>query len=121
MVTPVITFYETLNKAMTMTTKVAIIGLGIMGQRMLTHMRRHQNFEPDYLWDPDQSACQQAIISDPQSHVMDSAIDAINKAELVYLACPPAVRGPVDFLALLLLALNCALLTMGSHTLYGLA
>jgi 3-hydroxyisobutyrate dehydrogenase-like beta-hydroxyacid dehydrogenase len=41
---------------MTMTTKVAIIGLGIMGQRMLTHMRRHPNFKPDYLWDPDQSA-----------------------------------------------------------------
>ena len=75
-----------------MATKVAIIGLGIMGQRMLTHMRLHRNFEPDYLWDPDQSACLQATILDQQSKVMDSASDAINKADLVYLACPPAVR-----------------------------
>ena len=77
-----------------MTTKVAIIGLGIMGQRMLTHMRLHHDFEPDYLWDPDESACHQAIILDPQSKVMDSASDAISKADLVYLACPPAVREP---------------------------
>ena len=81
-------------KATTMTTKVAIIGLGIMGQRMLTHMRLHHDFEPDYLWDPDESACHQAIILDPQSKVMDSASDAISKADLVYLACPPAIREP---------------------------
>ena len=36
--------YKTLDKAMTMTTKVALIGLGILGQRMPTHMPRHQNF-----------------------------------------------------------------------------
>ena len=77
-----------------MTVKVAIIGLGIMGQRMLTHMRLHHNFEPNYLWDPDQSACHQATILDPQSKIMDSANDAISKADLVYLACPPTVREP---------------------------
>jgi len=74
--------------------KVAIIGLGIMGQRMLTHMRLHHNFEPNYLWDPDQSACHQATTLDPQSKIMNSADDAISKADLVYLACPPAVREP---------------------------
>ena len=77
-----------------MAIKVAIIGLGIMGQRMLTHMRLHQNFEPDYLWDPDESACHQAMVLDPQSKIMNSASDAISKADLVYLACPPAVREP---------------------------
>ena len=77
-----------------MTTKVAIIGLGIMGQRMLAHMRLHRDFKPDYLWDPDQSACHQATLLDPQSKIMDSASDAIGKADLVYLACPPAVREP---------------------------
>ena len=56
MVKPVITVYETLEKAMKMITKVAITGLDIMGQRMFTYMRRHPNFELDYLWDPDQSA-----------------------------------------------------------------
>ena len=29
---------------MTMTTKVALTGLGMSGQRMPTHLRRHQNF-----------------------------------------------------------------------------
>ena len=82
-----------------MTVKVAIIGLGIMGQRMLTHMRLHHNFEPNYLWDPDQSACQQTTILDPQSKIMDSANDAISKADLVYLACPPAVREPYALVA----------------------
>ena len=77
-----------------MTTKVAIIGLGIMGQRMLAHMRLHRDFKPDYLWDPDKSACHQATLLDPQSKIMDSASDAIGKADLVYLACPPAVREP---------------------------
>ena len=77
-----------------MAIKVAIIGLGIMGRRMLSHMRRHNNFEPDYLWDPNQSACQRAKLLDSKSYIMDSASDAISKADLVYLACPPAVREP---------------------------
>ena len=75
-----------------MAIKVAIIGLGIMGRRMLSHMRRHKNFEPDYLWDPNQSACQRATLLDTKSCIMDSASDAISQADLVYLACPPAVR-----------------------------
>ena len=75
-----------------MKVRVAIIGLGIMGQRMLTHMRLHHNFEPHYLWDPDQSACHQATILDPQSKIMDRANDAINKDELVYLDCQQTVR-----------------------------
>ena len=78
---------------MTMTTKVAIIGLGIMGQRMLKHMRRHPNFEPNYLWDPDQSTCQKVATLDLQSQIMETASDAISEADLVYLACPPAVRN----------------------------
>ena len=75
-----------------MAIKVAIIGLGIMGRRMLSHMRRHKNFEPDYLWDPNQSACQRATLLDSKSCITDSASDAIRQADLVYLACPPAVR-----------------------------
>lgn len=77
-----------------MAIKVAIIGLGIMGRRMLSHMRRHNNFEPDYLWDPNQSACQRAKLLDSKSYIMGSASEAISKADLVYLACPPAVREP---------------------------
>ena len=73
-------------------TKVAIIGLGIMGRRMLQHMRIHDKFEPNYLWDPDKIACEKAIEVDTESKIMDSPEEAINAADLVYLACPPKVR-----------------------------
>ena len=47
-----------------MTTNVAIIGLGIMGTRMLQHMRKHEEFNPNYLWDPNPIACEKAIKQD---------------------------------------------------------
>lgn len=75
-----------------MTIKVAIIGLGIMGTRMLTHMRLHQKFEPDYLWDPNPTACENALKLDNHCSIMKSADEGIEKADLVYLACPPTVR-----------------------------
>ena len=72
--------------------KVAIIGLGIMGRRMLEHMRKHEKFEPNFLWDPDKSACEKAIEIDTEAKIMDSPEEAIDAADLVYLACPPKVR-----------------------------
>ncbi|MDC3170207.1 Gfo/Idh/MocA family oxidoreductase [Paracoccaceae bacterium] len=72
--------------------KVAIIGLGIMGRRMLQHMRIHEKFEPNYLWDPDKNACQKAIEIDSEASIMNSPEEAIDAADLVYLACPPRVR-----------------------------
>ena len=72
--------------------KVAIIGLGIMGRRMLQHMRLHEKFEPNYLWDPDKNACLKAIEVDSEAKIMNSSEEAINAADLVYLACPPKVR-----------------------------
>ena len=72
--------------------KVAIIGLGIMGRRMLQHMRIHEKFEPNYLWDPDKNACQEAIEIDNDAKIMSSPEEAIDAADLVYLACPPRVR-----------------------------
>ena len=74
--------------------KVAIIGLGIMGRRMLKHMRLHPDFKPDFLWDLDKNACELALKDDPNSTIMESATDAIQAADLVYLACPPLVRKP---------------------------
>ena len=40
--------------------KTGIIGLGIMGRRMLEHMHRHAEFAPTALWDPNADACAQA-------------------------------------------------------------
>ena len=75
-----------------MIVKVAIIGLGIMGRRMLEQMRKHEKFEPNFLWDPDKNACEKAIEIDAEAKIMDSPEEAIDAADLVYLACPPKVR-----------------------------
>ena len=40
-----------------MTHKVSIIGLGVMGQRMLTNMTDHDQFTVVVAWDPDSAAC----------------------------------------------------------------
>ena len=75
-----------------MTTNVAIIGLGIMGTRMLQHMRKHKEFNPNYLWDPSPIACEKAKKQDSEAKIMKNADEAIEMADLVYLACPPSVR-----------------------------
>ena len=75
-----------------MVIKVAIIGLGIMGRRMLQHMRIHENFEPNYLWDPNKSACEKATAIDLEAKIMGGPEQAIDAADLVYLACPPMAR-----------------------------
>ena len=74
-----------------MTTNVAIIGLGIMGTRMLQHMRKHKEFNPNYLWDPNPIACERANKLDSETKIMKNADEAIELADLVYLACPPTV------------------------------
>ncbi len=71
---------------------VAIIGLGIMGRRMLEHMVLHAGYNPVALWDPDPNACHDAQIIAPGAQVTTSAQVAIAAADLVYLACPPGPR-----------------------------
>jgi predicted dehydrogenase len=59
---------------------------------MLTHMRRHEGFAPDLLWDPSAEACKAAKAEAPEAEIAASAEAAIAGAELVYLACPPVPR-----------------------------
>lgn len=80
-----------------MTQKTAIIGLGIMGRRMLEHMQRHEGFDPCLLWDPDSAACAAALALAPGASIASDAQAAMDAADLVYLACPP---GPRKTLAL---------------------
>lgn len=75
-----------------MTVKTAIIGLGIMGRRMLEHMELHQGYVPVALWDPDPVACAAAQAIAPGAQIAASAEAAIGAADLVYLACPPVPR-----------------------------
>ncbi len=75
-----------------MTVRTAIIGLGIMGRRMLEHMVAHEGYEPALLWDPDAGACAAARDLAPGAEIAQSAEDAIAGADLIYLACPPVPR-----------------------------
>lgn len=75
-----------------MAIRTAIIGLGIMGRRMLEHMLLHDGFSPDVLWDPDPESCRLAAEIAPDAQIMARAEDAIAAADLVYLACPPVPR-----------------------------
>jgi predicted dehydrogenase len=59
----------------------------------------HDQFAPDFIWDPDAAACQQAQLIAPNAMIMDSAEAAIAAADLVYLACPPMPRKTYALLA----------------------
>lgn len=72
--------------------KTAIIGLGIMGQRMLGSMVDHEGYDPVAIWDPDPAACVAAEALAADAEVVTSSEEAIARADLVYLACPPAPR-----------------------------
>ena len=75
-----------------MAVKTAIIGLGIMGRRMLEHMLPHEEFAPVAMWDPAPEACAEAQRLAPGVPLAASAEAAMTAADLVYLACPPVPR-----------------------------
>ena len=75
-----------------MTHKTAIIGLGIMGRRMLDNLLVHPEFEVTGLWDPSPDALAKAREIAPDAPIAETAEAAIADADMVYLACPPAPR-----------------------------
>lgn len=82
-----------------MAIKTAIIGLGIMGQRMLAEMQAHPGFAPDLIWDPAPQRDALAGAMAQGAHLADSAEAAVAGADLVYLACPPGPRRDYALLA----------------------
>lgn len=72
--------------------KLAIIGLGIMGRRMLDNAVHHAAFEVSGVWDPspDSVAKTRAMLPDVAAAVTAEA--AMQGADVVYLACPPGPR-----------------------------
>ena len=63
-----------------------------MGQRMLEHMLLHPSYDVTAIWDPDPNACASAQKIAPHVKISDGPEDAIARADLVYLACPPIPR-----------------------------
>lgn len=72
--------------------KTAIIGLGIMGRRLLENLLVHPEFEAVALWDPSEASCAKAREIAPDAAIVDNAEAAIAAADVVYLACPPVPR-----------------------------
>ena len=77
---------------MTKINRAAIIGLGIMGRRMLENMIIHPSFEPVALWDPSEAASKAAAAMAPGAVITADAAAAVSAADVVYLACPPVPR-----------------------------
>lgn len=75
-----------------MSVKTAVIGLGIMGRRMIEQLVVHPDFAPVAIWDPDPAACGAARLLAPDAEITTSPQQAIAAADLVYLACPPVPR-----------------------------
>lgn len=75
-----------------MTHKMAIIGLGIMGRRMLENTLRHSAFEVCAVWDPSPDAIAKTMALMPAAPVAQNAQAAMAGADVVYLACPPGPR-----------------------------
>lgn len=70
---------------------VAVIGLGVMGQRMLASMALSQHFRVLSAWDPDRAACERTRALYPDVRITASPGEAIEAAgtNVVYIACPP--------------------------------
>lgn len=73
---------------------LAVIGLGIMGRRMIQYMRPHDRFAVAGAWDPADVSVAAAKAEFPDLAIWQSAEEMIAAPEtdLVYVACPPAVH-----------------------------
>jgi predicted dehydrogenase len=75
-----------------MTHRMAIIGLGIMGRRMLENALQHPAFEVCGVWDPSADSVAKTRQTLPAAPLAESAQAAMAGADVVYLACPPGPR-----------------------------
>jgi predicted dehydrogenase len=72
--------------------RMGLIGLGIMGRRMLASVLAHEGFEVSSAWDPAPESIVRAREVFPDLPVASDAGTAIRNCDFVYLACPPAPR-----------------------------
>ena len=74
-----------------MSHQVSIIGLGVMGQRMLSNMIEHARFDVVAAWDPDAAACARTHERFPAVRIAAGAADAIadSRSTVVYIASAP--------------------------------
>lgn len=75
-----------------MANNIAIIGLGIMGRRMVENVLAHPEFEISGMWDPAEASITKALEISSDLPIAIDASAATANADVVYLACPPAPR-----------------------------
>ena len=75
-----------------MTPRMAIIGLGIMGRRMLENALQHPAFEVCGAWDPSAASVAKTLETMPGVTISPDPQAAMAGADVVYLACPPGPR-----------------------------
>ena len=73
-----------------------MIGLGVMGQRMLANMHKYDGFAVVTAWDPDYSACRRTAEKYPDVAIAADAAAAIEHPDtrVVYIASPPQSHEP---------------------------
>ncbi len=76
--------------------RVGIIGLGVMGLRMLANMADDERFSFSGVWDPDPSAREHVANTFPDIAIASGPDEIIGAPEtdLVYIACPPQWHKP---------------------------
>lgn len=82
-----------------MTHRLAIIGLGIMGRRLLANALQHPAFDVCGVWDPSTESLAKTRDIVPGAPVAANAEAAMAGADVVYLACPPGPRKTYALLA----------------------
>jgi len=73
---------------------VGVIGLGVMGQRMLARLAGHARLQACWVWDERPEALAQTLATYPQLRAADSAAQLIAAPGLasLYIATPPAAH-----------------------------
>lgn len=73
--------------------KVAVVGTGIMGRRMLAGLERHPEFETPWAWDDEPAARAAASAEHPSVRFTEEVFE--QPADLFYVATPPATHIPL--------------------------
>jgi len=83
------------------TLKVGVIGLGVVGQRMLGRLAAQQRLEAVAVWDTDPAAVARVLAAHPALHAAASAEALVAHPGLdsVYIATPPGPHMPLSELA----------------------
>jgi predicted dehydrogenase len=80
---------------------IALVGLGIMGRRMIGRLAQHGGFRIAAMWDPSAEACAAAAREAPGAAIAAGPGEIMTRADVgcVYIASPPASHPALCHLA----------------------